>query len=111
MALTKKDLSQLERIANTRDEKMMEKISKLMDERMMVFFEQVIARAIDGVVEDVRVDMSKMEERLTKKINIVENNTFRIEKNLDNVTDHHSERIDEHEKRIVSLEGRAVASL
>jgi len=51
MALTKKDLSQLERIANTRDEKMMEKISKLMDERMMVFFEQVIARAIDGVVE------------------------------------------------------------
>ena len=55
--------------------------------------------------------MSKMEERLTKKINIVENNTFRIEKKLDNVTDHHSERIDEHEKRIVSLEGRAVASL
>lgn len=85
---------------NKRDEKLVEKMSKLMDERLLYFHEKVTAPMVDNVVEVLREEIAK-----------VSDNTDRIERKLDNIADHHSDKIDDHEKRIVRLETRTVVSL
>lgn len=89
----------------------LEDLAKIMDERLLKFHEEVTEPMTNNIVESLHEDMIKMESRLDERVAIVENNTYRIEKKLDNIADHHSERIDDHEKRVVRLEGRAVASL
>lgn len=76
------------------------KIGKLMDERMLYFHDKVTGPMVDNVVEVLREEISKVSQ-----------NTDRIERKLDNITDHRSVRIDNHEVRIVSLETRRAASL
>lgn len=80
------------------------KISELMDERLLYFHEEVTVPMIDNVIENLHNDIAKSEEKLSKRIDDVGSNLFRIERKLDNVTDHQSEVIDDHEKRIHNLE-------
>lgn len=75
-------------------------LAKIMDERLLKFHEEVTEPMANNIYERMHEEISK-----------VENNTFRIEKKLDNISDYHSEKIDDHEKRISGLEKRAIASL
>lgn len=125
MALTNSDLSKIGNLISDRDERLMKNIGKLMDEKMLDFHEKVTEPMINNVVESLHENINKMESRLNGrmdnfegkmndfegKMNDFENNQYRIEKKLDNVSDHHSDKIDDHEKRIVRLEGRSIASL
>lgn len=115
MALNNDDFGKLGKLLDSRDEKLVSKMGgmigennnkmlmqfgKLMDERLLKFHEEVIEPMINNIVESLREDITK-----------IENNTFRIEKKLDNITDYHSEKIGDHEKRIVRLEKRITVSL
>lgn len=75
-------------------------IGDLMDARLLKFHEEVTEPMVNNIYERLHGEISK-----------VEDNTYRIEKKLDNVTDHHSEKIDNHEKRIVRLEQTISVSL
>ncbi len=75
------------------DSKDLEKLGALMDERLLKFHEEVTEPMVNNIYE-----------RMHDEISVVADNTYRIEKKLDSVTDHHSEKIDDHEKRIVRLE-------
>ncbi|KKT40447.1 hypothetical protein A3K29_03545 [Candidatus Collierbacteria bacterium RIFOXYB2_FULL_46_14] len=71
----------------------LEDFAKIMDERLLKFHEEVTEPMINNIYD-----------RLHKEVTVVADNTYRIEKKLDNIADHHSEKIDNHEKRIVRLE-------
>ena len=100
MTLTKEDLVKLENLMDKRDEKLVGKISNLMDKKMLYFHEQVSEPMVNHVFEVLQTEIAS-----------VADNTDRIERKLDNITDHHSERVDNHEKRIFGLERRATVSL
>lgn len=104
---SEKVVAKTEALVNERDQKMLDKMSAIMDERMLLFHEKVTEPMIDNVVEMLRGEISDVGER----IEIVENNTYRIEKKLDNISDHHSKVVDNHEKRIVTLERKFAVSL
>ena len=87
------------------------RVGLLIDQRLLVFHEKVTIPMADGMVDDVRSDMSKMESRLVERLDTLENNSSKIERKLDNISDHHSARIDNHEKRISGLEKKVIVSL
>ena len=126
MALNDKDFVKLENILDERDEKMLGKmegmiesnnekmlgkITTLMDERLLKFHEEVTEPMVNNIVEGIHDEMKAMENRLDVRMDNFENNQYRIEKKLDTVTDNHSEKIGEHEKRILHLEKRVSVSL
>ena len=112
MSLTQNDLNKLGTLMDEKlvgkmgemidknNDKMLFRLSKLMDERLIKFHEEVTEPMANNIYD-----------RLHDEISLVADNTYRIEKKLDRVADHHSEKVDDHEKRIVRLEQRAVTSL
>ena len=70
----------------------LEDLARIMDERLLKFHEEITEPMVNNIYE-----------RLHEEVAVVADNTYRIEKNLDNIA--------EHEKRLIRLEGRAVASL
>ena len=71
----------------------LEDLARIMDERLLKFHEEITEPMVNNIYE-----------RLHEEVAVVADNTYRIEKKLDNIADHHSEKIDNHEKRIVRLE-------
>ncbi|EKD53391.1 MAG: hypothetical protein ACD_61C00053G0011 [uncultured bacterium] len=88
------------KMVDKNNDKMLLQFSELMDKRLLKFHEEVTEPMVNNIYD-----------RLHEEVSLVADNTYRIEKKLDHVADHHSEKIDDHEKRIVRLEGRAVPSL
>ncbi|KKT30867.1 MAG: hypothetical protein UW41_C0010G0038 [Candidatus Collierbacteria bacterium GW2011_GWC2_44_18] len=70
----------------------LEDLARIMDERLLKFHEEITEPMVNNIYE-----------RLHEEVAVVADNTYRIEKKLDNIA--------EHEKRLIRLEGRAVASL
>lgn len=87
MALTKGDL-----------QKIGEVVEKKMDERLLKFSNEVTEPAVGRIVETA---INEAKEELT---NHFDGQIAKLERKLDQVTDHHSEKLDDHEKRIGKLE-------
>ena len=75
----------------------LKKIGTLMDERLLKFHGEVTEPMINNIVGMLREDMGRLETK-------TDNNAYRLERKVDAVLDHHSEKIDNHEKRVILLE-------
>lgn len=48
-------------------------------------------------------------DKLDERVGLLEESSSRIERKLDNVTDHQAEKLDDHEKRITRVEDALVS--
>lgn len=78
MAIPKEDLKQ---------------IGDLMDKRLMIFTEKVIIPAVERITNDLK-------KELKDEIREVGNDVARVERKLDNITTHHAQKLDAHEKKL-----------
>jgi hypothetical protein len=65
----------------------------MINKALLNFSYTVTEPMIDNIVELLRQDITKLDEKMT-----------RIDRRLDNISDHHSKVLDDHEKRIKGLE-------
>lgn len=78
----------------------LKKIGKLMDERLLVFHEEVTDRKFAWLEEKFNKHLTELKEEVRQNTEAV----AKIERKLDQVTDHQAEKLDDHEKRIGKLE-------
>lgn len=74
----------------------LKQIGDLMDKRLMVFTEKVIIPAVERITNDLK-------NELKEDILDVSNNLSRVERKLDNITTHQSEKIDQHDKKLKAI--------
>lgn len=74
----------------------LKQIGDLMDKRLMIFTEKVIIPAVERITDDLK-------NELKEDILDVSNNLSRVERKLDNITTHQSEKIDQHDKKLKAI--------
>lgn len=75
-------------------------IGDLMDERLMVFTEKVIIPAVERITNDLKSDLKRDIKKLDTRLTKVEESISRVDRKLDNITTHQSEKLDEHDKKL-----------
>ncbi len=79
----------------------LKKIGNLMDERLLVFSREVTEPRIDWAVEKISKDLGgRIDDLRTDLTNQIQ----KVERKLDQITDHQAEMLDNHERRIGKLE-------
>lgn len=71
----------------------LKQIGDLMDKRLMIFTEKVIIPAVERITNDLK-------KELKDEIREIGNDVSRVERKLDNITTHHAQKLDEHEKKL-----------
>lgn len=85
MAIPKEDLKQ---------------IGDLIDNKLIVYTNSVILPAVERITSEIKTEIKGVEKRLTKRIEKVENDVSRLDHKIDNITTHHAQKLDEHEKKL-----------
>ena len=101
------DKDDLKAIGGLMDEKLLEFHEKvtapMIETKLLEFHEKVLAPVLDDIL-DSQKNMEQKIDSLESRTENLENNSFRIERKLDNVTDMLAVRVTDHEKRIVKME-------
>ena len=82
-------------------------LEEVIDGRLLDFSGKVLEPGLDGVVDDLKKEISKNRQAVGKNKRAIDKLAVKVgnvDRRFFRVSDHQAEKFDDHEKRIVSLE-------